>query len=253
MGLIGQLSLIAKSIAADKHVLRGRTKCTLLDAAVRKDGREKALGDFIFHYMLIFITWHEVAHVVLGHLDWLKKNTQLTAIEEFGQDQIPENEFIHYQTLEGDADRQASLWTAAVTDYTMSSNPFLRYPILADAFYDIGYIYGALFVFLDSVDEDIPQPLRKHPKADVRLGIALSFMEQYLAQYHKDSIPMLMKQVYAGGIKAISTILHAEKRAFDVFGAAKFMAENGYRIDAMQLRSLQHSVTNSSDGSFNVG
>lgn len=252
VGLIGQLSLIAKSIAADRHVLRSRTKCTLLDAAIRKDGREKALGDFIFHYMLTFVMWHEVAHVALGHLDWLEKNSQLSAIEEFGQDQLPECEFIHYQTLEGDADQQASLWTAAVTDYTISSNPFLRYPILADAFYDIGYIYGALFVFLDSVDEDAPLHLRKHPKADVRLGIALSFVEQYLVQYHKDSSSMLMKQVYAGGIKAISTILHAEKRPFDVFEVAKFMAENGHRIDAMQLRSLQHSVTNSSNGSFNV-
>lgn len=252
VGLIGQLSLIAKSIAADKHVLRGRTKCTLLDAAVRNDGREKALGDFVFHYMLTFVMWHEVAHVALGHLDWLEKNAQLNAIEEFGQDQIPESEFIRYQTLEGDADRQASLWTAAVTDYTISSNPFLRYPILADAFYDIGYIYGALFVFLDSVDDGVPLPLRKHPKADVRLGIALSFVEQYLAQYHKDSSSTLMQEVYAGGMKAVSKILHAEKRPFDVFGVAKFMTENGRRIDAMQIRSLQHSVTNSSDGSFNV-
>lgn len=252
VGLFGQLSLIAKAIAADKHVLRGRTKSTLLDASIRKDGREKALGDFIFHYMLTFVMWHEVAHIALGHLDWLQKNAQLNAIEEFGKDQIPESKFIHYQTLEGDADRQASLWTAAITDYTISSNPFLRYPVLADAFYDIGYIYGALFVFLDSVDEDIPEHLRKHPKADVRLGIALSFVEQYLVQYHKDSHAILMQQVYAGGIKAISTILHAEKRPFDVIGVAKFMAENGHRIDAMQLRSLQHSVTNSSSGSFNV-
>lgn len=252
VGLIGQLSLIAKSIAADKHVLRGRTKCTLLDPAIRKEGREKALGDFIFHYMLTFVMWHEVAHVALGHLDWLKKNTQLNAIEELGQDQIPKNELIHYQTLEGDADRQASLWTTAVTDYTISSNPFLRYPVLADAFHDIGYIYGALFAFLDSVDDDVPLALRKHPKADVRLGIALSFVEQYLVQYHKDSRSILMQQVYAGGIKAISTILHAEKRPFNVFGVAKFMVENGHRIDAMQLRSLQHCVTNSSNGSFNV-
>lgn len=252
VGLLAQLSLIAKSIAADKQVLRGRTKSVLLDSAIRIDGREKALGDFIFHYMLTFIMWHEVAHIALGHLDWLKKNAQLGAIEEFGQNRIPESKLIHYQMLEGDADRQASLWTAAVTDYTISSNPFLRYPILTDVFYDIGYIYGALFVFLDSVDVDIPQSHRKHPKADVRLGIALSSVEQYLVQYHKDSHSTLMQQVYAGGIKAISTILHAEKRSFDILAVAKFMGENGHRIDTMQLRSLQHSVTNSSSGSFNV-
>lgn len=251
VGLLGQLSLIAKAIAAGKHELRGRTKCRLLGAATRKDGREKALGDFIFHYMLTFVMWHEVAHITLGHLDWLEKSARLNAIEEFGENEIPQSEFIKYQTLEGDADRQASLWTAAVTDYTISSNPFLRYPILADAFYDIGYIYGALFAFLDSVDEDVPLALRKHPKADVRLGIALSFVDQYLFQYRKDSRSLLLQQVYAGGIKAISKIQHVEKRPFDVIGAAQFMAENGHRIDALQLRSLQHSVTNSSNGSFN--
>lgn len=252
VGLLGQLSLIARSIAADKNVLRGRTKSVLLDAAIRKNGREKALGNFIFHYMLTFVMWHEVAHIALGHLDWLEKNAQLCAIEEFGSNQIPESEFIRYQTMEGDADRQASLWTAAVTDYSISSNPFLRYPVLADVFFDIGYIYGALFVFLDSVDADIPPSRRKHPKADVRLGIALSFVEQYLFQYHKDSHSALMQQVYSGGIRAISTILHAEKRSFDVGGVAKFMAENGHRIDTMRLRSLQHSVTKSSSGSFSV-
>ncbi|NOT20421.1 MAG: hypothetical protein HOP24_09155 [Sideroxydans sp.] len=252
VGLLAQLSLIAKSIAADKQVLRGRTKSKLLDADIRKDGREKALSDFIFHYMLTFVMWHEVAHVALGHLDWLNKNSQLNVIEEFGQEKFCEVNCVQYQTLEGDADRQASLWTSAMIDYSISSNPFLRYPILTDAFHDIGYIYGALFVFLDSVDKEISQSSRKHPKADVRLGIALSFVEEYLIKFHKDSHSTLMQQVYAGGFKALATILHAEKRPFDVSGVANFMAQNGHRIDAMKLRSLQHSVTNSLGGSFVV-
>lgn len=251
LGLISQLSLISKSIATNKHALRGRTKSKLLQPDIRKNGREHALGDFVFHYMLAFVMFHEVAHVALGHLDWLQKNAQLYAIEEFGYDsQIPQSAFIHEQTLEGDADRQASLWTAAVTDYSISNNPFLQYSCLADVFYDIGYIYGALFIFLDSVDKDVPAPQRKHPKADVRLGIALSFVEEYLQRYHKDSCAALMKQVYSGGIKALSTIFHTEKRPFDLLSSIKFMAENGQRIDNMKLRLVQHKVTNSTNSSF---
>lgn len=252
VGLIAQLSVISKGIAADKYTLRGRTKSKLLDADVRRDGRTKAIGDFIFHYMLIFVVFHEVAHIALGHLDWLQANSQFNAIDEFGDHQATQSAFIHLQTLEGDADRQAAVWTAAAIDVSLSNNPYLRYQSLADAFYDIGYIYGALFVFLDSVDVKIPESRRKHPKADVRFGIALSFMDEYVRKFHQDISGVLMKQLYEGGMKSMSSIFHQEKRSFDLLGVVKFIAENGHRIDKMKVRALQHKVTNSKVGSFAI-
>lgn len=252
VGLLAQLSLLARAISADKSVLRARTKSVLLTSDVRKDGREKAISDFAFHYMLSFIMWHEVAHIALGHLDWLVGCSSLNAIEEMGSSDIPKDMYTAYQTLEGDADRQASIWTAAIIDSSLTANPYLRYPVLADAFFDIGYIYGALFSFLGSVDGSMDHQFSKHPKADVRLGIALSCVEDYLQRYRPDTALQLMEQLYAGGVKALRTIFHAQSSPYDLLGAANFIGENGQRIAAMKLRKMQHKMSNSSEKSFSV-
>jgi hypothetical protein len=252
VGLVTQLSVIARSMAADKNELRGRTKTQLLRADVRSAGRESALADFVFHFMLCFVLWHEVAHVALGHLDWLKQKTDLNIITEFGYVPMPDNVFTQLQTLEADADRQASLWCTSMIDYAAQSNPFLRYTSRADLFYDIGYIYGTLFGFLDAVDSRPEVSKRKHPKSDIRLGVALAFIEDYLNKTHVHSAKLLQKQVISGGINALSRSIHNKKELLDPFAIFAFMSENGTRLDKMGIRSFQHKVSSAAIGSFHV-
>ena len=57
VGLLEQLSLVAKAIAADKYALRGRTKTKLIDPDIRDDGRAKALGDFASYFLYYGMRW----------------------------------------------------------------------------------------------------------------------------------------------------------------------------------------------------
>ncbi|WP_129516019.1 hypothetical protein [Burkholderia stabilis] len=252
VGLITQLYVIAKCIAFDKSHLRGRTKAKLLRHDVRKSGRANVLADCAFHYMLTFVLWHEIAHVVLGHLDWLKARTGMGIIDEFGTRPMPDNKYTHSQTLEADADRQASIWTAAVVEAVTQNNNLLYYPTLPDLFYDIGYIYGALFGFLDSVDSRQPDAERYHPTADIRLGIVLAFVNDYLLRVHRDAAPTLRQEVIAGGMDALQCTFYQEKRPYNIFRAPEFMAGNGRRLDELGVRSLQHRVETSDDSSFRI-
>lgn len=252
VGLLVQLSVIARGVAADKNALKGRTKTQLLRQDVRTAGRESALGDFVFHFMLCFIVWHEVSHIALGHLDWLNKKVGLNIINEFGYEPMPENIFTQLQTLEADADRQASLWCTSTIEYAAKYNPFLKYTSRGDLFYDIGYIFGALFGFLDAVDARPDESKRKHPKANIRLGVALAFVLDYLKRTDCDAENILRKQVIAGGMNALSQSLHEEKELFDPLAIYAFMSENGTRLTKMGVRGFQHRVSASEEGTFKI-
>ncbi|PRF33822.1 hypothetical protein C6Q08_11565 [Burkholderia multivorans] len=252
VGLITQLSVVSRCIAFDKSHLRGRTKAKLLRQDVRRSGRANVLADCAFHYMLTFVLWHEIAHIALGHLDWLKARTGMGIIDEFGTQPMPDTKYTHSQTLEADADRQASIWTAAVIEAVTQNNHLLYYPALPDLFYDIGYIYGALFGFLDSVDSRQPDTERYHPTADIRLGIVLAFVNDYLLRTHKDAAPKLRQEVIAGGMSALQCMLYQEKRPYDIFRTPEFMAGNGRRLAELGVRRLQHRVETSDISSFVV-
>lgn len=252
-GLIAQLSVVARGIAADKKLLRGRTNSVLLRKDVRGEGREKALGDFVFHFMVMFIVWHEVAHIALGHIDWLKKGTGLGVIDEFNYAPMPDNKYARRQTLEADADRQAATWSAAFIDEAIRRNPYLRYKTQFDLFYDVGFIYGALFGLLDAVDpRTMPNDCRRHPKANVRLGIALAFVRQYLEKSFPETVDRFHQQVISGGLDALSIMLHSEKQALDVFEIYAFMTETGRNIEKLGIRSFGHKISYQDSGSFEL-
>lgn len=252
VGLIIQLSVIARSIAADETQLRGRTKSRLLQKDVRGDGREKALADFVFHFMVTFIVWHEVSHILLGHIDWLQHSTGLGIINEFSVEPMPDNEFTRRQTLEADADRQAAIFTASTIDNAAEKNLYLRYMSRTDLFYDIGYIHGALFGFLDAIDGRPAENRRLHPKADIRLGVALGFVLDYLNKIYPQSARLLHQQVIAGGLTALSRILHQEKQGLDPCAIYAFMSQNGKRMEHMDIRRFQHKVSSAMPGSFQI-
>lgn len=252
VGLLAQLHLLARTIAADPKELRGRTAATILTALGRKDGREAILAEFCFHYMLTFVLWHEVAHIALGHLAWLSETHSLGVLDEASTPTKTPEELLTYRTLEADADRQASMWTAGIVDLSLSQNEHLRYRSLADAFFDVGYIYGAMFCFLDSIDSDVPEDQRKHPRPHIRLAVALSFVQDYLRKYHPSASEVLQKQVYEGGIGALKRILYADKRPVDLLRLVSFMAENGERIERLGVRKFQCQISTAKSALFAV-
>lgn len=249
-GLLARLYTLAQAIAADKSVLRGhmQAKSQCRDAQIA--GRTEVLHQFCFHAMLIFIAWHEVAHVVLGHLDWLGAHLGVDSIDELSSPVNQHETFLHRRTMEADADRQAALWSCATLDVAMTGNPLLQYSSLRDLFYDAGYIYSGLFCFLDSVDNKVSDELRRHPKPHIRLAIVLSFFEDYFRKHHRDAAQVLQRAVYEGGLRALRNLQYENKEPFDFAATASFIASNGDRIEKMGLRKFQHTMRSESPGSF---
>ena len=250
VGLIAQLRVIAMAIAADKSVLKGRTKTRLLSKDCRHLGREKAIGDFVFHFMVSFIFWHEVSHIALGHLDWLSGNGKFSALDEFGEFNLTDQECLERRVLEGDADRQAAKWTAGIIDYALNANPYLRYPSIADTLFDVGYIFGALFSFLDSIDAVKPENRIIHPRAQIRMGIALSFVEDFLEKYYPDASSLLQAEVYRGGAASLKNILHENQKPFDAISVASFIVQNRQELEKLGIRKFQHKPQSHEQNSF---
>jgi hypothetical protein len=251
-GLLVQLSVIARSIAADPTQLKATTKAKLLTPEVKAMGRTEAVGQFVFHFMLQFIILHEIAHIVLGHLTWLDSESGISMINEVEFAPLPDDEYANRQVLEADADRQAASWASGLVDYAMKSNPYWRYTTDADLFHDIGYIYGALFMFLDAIDVDKPEEFRTHPKASIRLGIALAFVESFLEKYLPDATNILVQKTMEGGIRAISHSHHEKKEPYDPMQVVHFMFQTGKRLDEMEIRKNLLSVKQGGNTSFQL-
>jgi hypothetical protein len=243
VGLVAQLSTVAEAIAADTSILRGRRRSRILLNEVRADGRAKALGDFVFTFMLAFVFWHEVAHIALGHLDWLVKDRGRAALGEFAMKETTATQAAARRALEADADQMAAQWTAIRIDDALQNNPYLRYTSVSDAMYDIGFVYGALFQFLAAAEGDCHPTLRTHPDSHVRMGVAWSFVQRYLDLVHRDASAVLQREVYAGGIRALQKIVHESVRPFDLLRVAEFIYRNGETIKALNVRQLQHTVS----------
>ena len=132
VGQIARLSVTCRAIAADSSVLKGhRGKLMRLES--EPAGHEKILGDFAFNYMLTFLCWHEVAHILYGHLDWLAIQRE-KKLSELNNPPFSAEMLAIRRALEGDADRHAAKTTAAVMDVSLSHNDYLQYANTEDIF-----------------------------------------------------------------------------------------------------------------------
>jgi hypothetical protein len=253
MGLVAQLRVLATAIASDKTVLRAHSKAKLISDLARNAGRKEAISNFMFHYLAMFIFWHELAHIALGHLDWLGGQRGLTSIEEFSAIPLTDYECDERRVLEADADRQASKWTAGAIDLILKSSEHIRYSNKADALYDLGYVYGAFFQFLESQDSFKEPNKRTHPDAQTRLGITLSFVQDFLEVYYPDASKLLQENVYKGGVASLKDIIHKNKKPFDIFNIAAFIYKNGNAIERLNIRKLQHVASPQEQSSFFFG
>lgn len=239
-GLLARLEVLGEAAAADKSVLRGSTRSILLGKQVRSDGRRKAIADFSFHYLLNIIFWHEVAHIVLGHVDWLSKEFKATELDELLMIQIDETEAAARRVLEGDADRQASVWTLAIFDSSLDNNPFLRYQSKTDAFYDFGYLVGLLFsMFAALSNEKTLANQQTHPNAHERIGVVLAFSEDYFKLRYSDAKSILQQSVVRGALQALNDIHHENRKPINALEMIGFTAKNGERIESLGVRDSQ--------------
>jgi hypothetical protein len=248
IGLIARISIMGRAIATDPSVLRGH-KGIILDKTALDSGHSKVLGDFAFHYVLSLLFWHEVAHIVLGHVDWVAK-TNGTLLREFKNSSIQPIYLETRRALEADADRIAGKWFASVADLSLRDNSILKYVSTKDVFFDIGYFVGSFFQLTESLDNELPDTNKVHPNALKRTAVVWSFIDEYLQQYHPSSYLSLQKAVYAGGFEAFKHIIHTNKSDFNLLEIADFIAGCDAVIKRSGVRGMQFSMVKSGLSSF---
>lgn len=251
-GLLARLDLVARTLTADRSLLRGSTRTQLLDPRARADGRAQVIKSFAFFFLVDFVFWHEVAHIVLGHVDWLAAQGQGSSLAELFAAPATAAEAQAIRFLEADADRQSVIWTANTFDLSLQRNPYLRYASLADAFHDFGLLSVALFGMLDAFDDRVADELRTHPENHQRMMVMLSYVSEYLDKHRPDARAVLAKACSDGGGQALETILHVNRRMVDPMEVIGFLGQFEAAISDQGVRQLQLRADPAGETSFNL-
>lgn len=240
-GLLARLDALSRALTADRSILKGCTRTILLTGQVRKHGRPKAMADFAFYCLLDLVFWHEVAHIVLGHVDWLISTFGCRDLAEMAMTALTPDEIAARIALEGDADRQSALWSVSMFDYIMDRNDHLRYQAKADAFHDFGYLASALFMMLDGLRSEAGhEGPSTHPENNERIGMLAIFSEAYLrGAYSAASKHSLHESIVQGVAQALRHIIHANRQPLNLLEIVRFAASNTETVERLGVRRFQ--------------
>ncbi|CAE6729713.1 hypothetical protein R75461_03630 [Paraburkholderia nemoris] len=251
-GLLLQFDVFAQAMVADETVLKGMRSARFLTDAARALGKARLLHDFFFHFMVSAVFWHELAHIVLGHLDWLGAQGSEQALFELPMAASHEDVRGASQSLEYDADRQASKWLLAVVDLALSNNPSLRYAEDADRFYDFGFLIGFIFRALDALESKIPDCKRVHPDNNVRTLASLHYLDTYFDQYRSSRKVEYRIACLEGAKAALQSVLHDQIRLPDQAEIILNCARADMTIETLGVRAHQLKLVNDKT-TFSVG
>lgn len=247
-GLLARFDVISRALVADKTVLRGAVATQLTSKEARKSGRKEVLTDFVWHYLVSLTFWHEMAHVILGHIDWLVAKKRQRQLSELPCRPMSPEDAAERRVLEADADHQAAKWAVSMFDLSLDQNPNLKYKTLADRFHDFGYLLVTLFQVFGDLDPGGQVENRTHPTNDTRMVVSLAFIREYLEKYRPDQVDVLMDSCMKGGLSALGNVAYSSKRVPDLFGAFQFMMRNGEEIERLGVRRYQMLVTGAIKG-----
>jgi hypothetical protein len=217
-----------------------------LEKEYRKDGRKKILAEKLFYIMAYFVLFHELAHIVLGHIDFIADHlrhedgiSEVHASSGSTERRIPDD---ISQPLEADADRQAGLWSVALFDMALGADgrgTELRYP---DTFVPFElYTFG-----MCSWTALLQQFLREkgstgsHPKPLHRQFVTHAFLAQFFDQFHPENSVRLMTVVSKAMIKANRQLgLEEADRLETYIESARYMEWVGEQITKLGVRNYQ--------------
>ncbi|HJV73020.1 MAG TPA: hypothetical protein VJ654_02260 [Noviherbaspirillum sp.] len=251
VGYLARLELLSRALVADKTVLRGSTNSKLTSEQARKDGRNKVMSDFYFHYLITLVFMHELAHIVLGHVDWNAERRKQRELYEFFALPLTPEQRAEMRVLEADADHQAAKWAISMFDYSLQVNPHFKYKALPDQFYDFGHLLASKFQLAEATEPDIPKEKRTHPDNDTRVVVSLAFLADYFEKYRPEHVQRFMEAAINGALESLGHTIHSKSKAHDLTPAIIFMLKNGEQIDKLGVRHYLLKVE-VGDGSFSV-
>jgi hypothetical protein len=220
-------------------------KCKINDARIENQSIGGIIADYAYSLSVYYVLFHEISHVILGHLDYLNENMNLDYLSEF-QDEKEEyssQEIIVRKAFEAEADRQAGELLIVIFEQSLGVDGlggYLLFPSRIHA-YEF-YIYAITTVF--RMFQDLTQ--RKgviHPKPNERLQTILSALSNHLKKKHPDEHDEICIYIFQLFVEASDKLfIVGSSDPLNVIRNAFNLSFVDDVIDKTNIRNYQHEV-----------
>lgn len=155
-GLSYHVWLSSRYILADYNFFNWLDRCKFNNKELRKRGRKGFLADFGYFISSYYIILHELAHIVLGHCDYIKDVMKIEALEEYTtqKSSLPDDVIKLRKAFEAEADRQAGTWLAGFFNLSLGPNSNgvdFMFPSKDEAYQFYIYSITSLFILLQQL------------------------------------------------------------------------------------------------------
>ncbi len=185
-GISYRLWTVSRTFAIPDYddVLPWIEECKINDERLKNLSKKDIIANYAFFIGCYYILLHEISHIVLGHVDYLKDEMNIGHLDEF-QDEKQEyssDKLRIRKAFEAEADRQAGQWLVGFFENSLGYNGlggYLLFPSRMHA-YEF-YVCAIMAVF--RLMQDLTQ--RKgliHPKPNERLYILIGSLSEYFKQ-----------------------------------------------------------------------
>lgn len=241
-GFSYHLWLTSRAILAE-HEHFSWVKSCKLSKKIRTKGRNEALADYAFYLISYHTVLHELAHVYLGHCDFIQAKFKLTELNEFGtRRKLTPEETRVIRGLEAEADRQASEWLVAFferslglskrgTDFVFPSR-MAAYEFFVYAM-NLAYMLNQQLTL--GMDQTHPLPNQRQYTAVAAIGASLKKMMSNDAECISLRAPVFMlKSAKKTGLVGAQSVSGLSDTATSMLFVDDVIKETG-------IREYQHS------------
>ena len=246
-GLAYQVWVASQTFASDVDYFPWCKKVKIVDQSLSKAGRKQLLADFAYYIGSYYIILHEVAHILLGHCDYVVDEMSFESLDEFGSEprELSEKELKIRYAFEAEADRQAGEFVAAFFDLSLGKHGLgnhIRFPSRTHVHEFFVYAVSAVFVLIQQLTN---KKKGVHPEPRKRQYILASSYQKYLEDYHPDEFKALYDKFIhmmtnAGkdlGIHGAGDLLEVANTALSLMSVDETKKEIG--ISSYQLKVVK--------------
>ncbi len=244
-GLLYHLWVASRAFASEYNLLPWIEQCKINDERLRKLGKKQIFADYAHSIGCYYIILHEISHIVLGQLEYIKDEIELDYLSEFQDEksQYSLEEIRISKAFEAEADRQAGEFLLVFFEQSLGSNGlgnYLSFPSRLHV-YEF-YVYAITIVFRMLQVLTQRQGLI-HPKPNERLYTLVGSLSKYFSHNFPDEHDKIYLQAVKSCLEAGEKLLVLD--SYDpctVIQNAYNLAFVDEVIRETNIRSYQHKV-----------
>ncbi len=225
-GLAYHVWVASQVFASDVDYFTWCKKVKIVDKSLSKAGRKQLLADFAYYIGSYYIILHEVAHILLGHCDYVADEMRFESLDEFGSNpnELSEKELEIRYAFEAEADRQAGEFVAAFFDLSLGKHGLgkhIRFPSRTHVHEFFVYAISTVFALIQQLTNGSKGI---HPEPRKRQYIIASSYQKYLEDNYPNEfkalndkfIHMMINAGKALGIQGADDLFEVANTAFSL-------------------------------------